>query len=158
MRKNILSLLPFLCLILMQCQKKDQKVLVNEDSFEGVLFTEEFEYTYPDGFVAKSGYYVTGSFMDFWTPELEDIYTLEENFIVYNDTSLNFTELRKYFRQYVGYINISGEQTIWVNFVALDDLRDQLLELPLGIQDADTLVFSINYNVQDSSFYDLRFY
>ncbi len=147
----------FLC-ILAGCEQSSQTLFIEKEEYKGILFKKDFSVTFTDGEAERAVHFVPGSFSEGWDPTFEDIEITEQNLFVYNKDSLGFDNLNNYFRQYIGYKDTLGENIIWINLVSIKNIRDELLSMPLIIQDADSLVFTINYRISDSTFFDFRFY
>lgn len=157
MNRYVLYTLVLCSSLFTQCQKTGRTVLIEGLDYKGVFFKKDFSVTYPDGETEKAVYYVPGPFTEGWDPSLEDIHVAENNLKVYNTDSVGLKNLDLYFRQYIGYRDTLEENIIWINLVAIKNLEDELLKMPLLIDGGDSLVFSLSYRVSDSSFFNRRF-
>lgn len=96
----------------------DHSTHVIGSNFEGVLFTEEFHASYPhhkDDILTNK----------WFTPSLDEIILIEAVLKAqlknqtpeakYNDARIVAGHLKKYYRQYVGFINRKGEKCIYIN-------------------------------------------
>lgn len=145
--------------VFIQCGEQKEKIIVEENTYEGIVFTEYYTITFPDGEEVRAVYFIPNDVEKEWTPNIENIRFLENQLAIYNQRELGFPNLRPYFRQYVGYIDSLGGKNIWINLIALKEIEDEKLKkMPLLISDADSSVFSLNFSVSDSTFFDLRFW
>lgn len=103
-----------------------------------------------------------------YTPEEEDV-LLAEQLIKKGLTELNNSminqgsgcpvihrNLRKYVRQYVGYVNTAGEKVIWINFLWKSDTDMQALANEVSIVlDGCSHYWNIKVNLNQRMLYDL---
>ncbi len=150
----------FLLLIIsiVYCKEQNTTEIVAGEEYKGIIFTDSFSITYPDGEAVSASYFVPTETRGLWTPSTYEISLLEQDLKSYNQNELKFKNLSDYYRQYIGYLGSSEEKIIWVNLVNIDGLEAELTKLPLIVQDADSSAFSLNYNIESSDFFDLRFY
>ena len=153
--KQIVLLILFTSLV--SCSS-EQTVVIEQSGIEGVIFTESFQTIYTDGEVVNAGYFVPEKVKDVWTVNEKDVINVENEIKAKFTTPFQKSELRKYFRQYIGYVDTLGKQNIWITFTNLPSLKNDLLEMPLVVQDADSFYFNVHYSIEDSTFFDLRFY
>ena len=156
--KQIVFPVIIVSIVFMSCDNTQKTIHVEGETFLGVIFTSNFSYTYPDGETLVALDYVTGEPKGIWTPSYNDILQLEQKLDIINKDSLRFKNLDSYSRQYIGFIDEIGGRNIWINLLALKDIEEVIDRLPIITHDTDSSVFTINYNLQDSSFFDLRFY
>jgi hypothetical protein len=118
--KTLLSILFLLCAINLPAQKiiktenvTDKSIHVFGDSFEGVIFTDKYEFRL--GIAKSNG--------KNFTPTENDILLVEKLLRKNLDTVKSFDnqnklikrKLKHYWRQYFGYINEKGERIIAIN-------------------------------------------
>lgn len=104
-----------------------------------------------------------------YTPSKEEIYQAEE-ILSAQVEELNKSEglvnqvdncpvihkkLKKYKRQYMGFINDKGQVVIWINFVWNKDLEDRLSENIIQVQDGCSYYWNIKVNLDTEELYAL---
>ena len=104
-----------------------------------------------------------------YTPSKEDVFLVEKlissnlekiNFPLVNqggDCPVIHKSLRKYVRQYVGFINKNGEKIIWVNFIWNDKtMKDKASKDIVSILDGCSHFWKINVNLTKEELFDLK--
>ena len=123
-----------------------------------MIFTENFKFEYDDGMVADASFYIPHEIWGKWTPSSVDLIILEEQVELYNEAPLNYTNLNEYFRQYIGFIDSTGQKSIHIIFSNIKKREEFEYKTPAIAHDLDTLFFTIDFHLVDSTFNDLRFY
>lgn len=65
-------------------------------------------------------------------------------------------KLKKYKRQYVGFLNIDGEKIIWINLIWFKDFDSILSKEIVSVQDGCSFFWNIKVNINDGSVFDLN--
>jgi hypothetical protein len=157
--------LPFILLVFLVSTAFAQKILKTKrasgfsihiigDDFEGVIFKKEYE-PYPSDTPKTTSF----------TPTIDDI-ELAEKFLHQNLDTLKdgdgqsviiHTTLRKYIRQYFGFINTKGEKIIFVN--AFYDVRiyrnkKEWQKGSVNVWDGGNRFWQIKINLDKFQFFD----
>lgn len=64
-------------------------------------------------------------------------------------------KLKKYLRQYVGFVNSKGEKVIWVNFLWNKDLTEKAAYEIIHVQDGGSYFWSIKINIDKEELFEL---
>ncbi len=131
----------------------DHSTHVIGNNFEGVLFTEEFHGSYPH----HKGDTLTNKW---FTPSLDEIILVETVLQAqlknqtpkakYNDARIVAGRLKKYYRQYVGYINRKGEKCIYINGLLKESVKEfYTSRRPYGGGDEVSLLYDDLVDVMD---------
>jgi hypothetical protein len=114
------------------------------------------------GFVFDSSIFVMKSIIDErsrYTPSAKEIEKAEkllrEKLHSFNAKRINqgsgcpiiHKKLKKYFRQYIGYVNRNGEHVIWINFFWNKDLVDRAMFDIITINDGCSYYWDIEVNI-----------
>ena len=150
--KQVILILRSLIPVLAMTQ---EVVAVASNNYTGYIFPEE--------------HFVWGSIenqLSRYTPTLQDIELVEkilhENLdecaasIENYDKGISKRTLKKYLRQYVGYINSDGEKVIWVNFVRNRDLKEEASKDVIEVFDGGSHFWNIKVNLTKGALYDMR--
>ena len=64
-------------------------------------------------------------------------------------------KLRKYTRQYVGFLSNTGEKVLWVNFVWDKDSRERLSQDIISVNDGGSYYWNVEINITNQKVYNL---
>lgn len=133
---------------------------IKSNKFEGYVFPKQYAFSFPQFEGMKERY----------TPSNEEIIKAEQllkgqisdiNKSLINqggDCPIIHSNLSKYKRQYIGYIDGNGDKIIWINFVTLNR-KDQISRLDkdvIIILDGCSNYWNIKINLNKEKLYDLR--
>ncbi len=134
------------------------KIPVQVNDVSGLIFSETYRFQYEDGEIVNPGYFIPHEVAGIWTPTFEDINALVNEIGQSKVIPFSYPALKNYFRQYIGFVDSVGEKNIHTIFSNLENVGEILEEMPLLASDGDSLYFTVDYNLNDSTFYDFRFY
>lgn len=147
----------FIFVLLTSCSG-DPKIPVQINDVNGLIFSENYKFEYDDEEIVNPGYFIPHGVAGIWTPTFEDINDLENKIGQSKVIPFSYPALKIYFRQYIGFVDSAGEKNIHTIFSNLENVEEILKEMPLMASDGDSLYFTVDYNLNDSTFYDFRFY
>ena len=153
MKRNILFIgFTLLCM----CVYSQESTLVKEKKYIGYIFKKEH-------FVFMS----VDNQKERYTPTKKDIEQIEKiledsiNSVLkkqkYCNTSINRNTLKKYKRQYVGFITKNGNVVIWINFLRNKELEDvELSKDIVAVLDGGERYWSIFINLTKTTLYGVH--
>jgi hypothetical protein len=162
MRKYLLLLL--ILQLLFSCIFKNSNsqhyYQVNKSDYQGIVFSGK-----------NVSYNIFESHNDFFYPKIEQI-SIAEKLIKMNIGKMNIDKLnqydncpvihknlKKYARQYIGFINEKGEKVVWINFIwkkynsHITDMMDKEI---IYFHDGCSYFWNIKVNIDKNQVYDLK--
>lgn len=148
----------FLSILIMLCINPQPSCPVKGKGFKGYIFGK-------DHFVLMT----IENQQERYTPEKQDIHlaerVLKEGLAVVNNPMNNqgggcpviHKNLKKYIRQYVGFVNEAGEKVIWINFIWKSDADEKRLAKEIGSAlDGCSHYWNIKVNLDKGILYELN--
>lgn len=122
-------------------------VCVKAIRYSGYIFPESQDYFIPTVFDQKR-----------WNPTKNDIKQTEKvirEYVKENALNKELKWLRLYKRQYVGYVNNSGERLIWVNFICCWRFRKSMKKDTSLSLDGGNCFWSLDVNLDKQEIFGL---
>ncbi|WP_334126872.1 hypothetical protein [Empedobacter brevis] len=146
----------FVILILMTILNSSNPIYIEMKCFKGYIFEQEY-----------NAAWINGITKDRFTPTKEDITKVEE-VLKKNLKTINVNipnqggkcpiihkKIKKYNRQYVGYIDTEGNKIIWVNFIWEKNCPENWNKELVDIFDGCSHYWNIKVNLSKEMLFDL---
>lgn len=153
MKTKLSILLLFFCMVIF-AQRKTIAELYKTNSFEAAIFPIENDSSFPTPDFTPSR-----SEVDLAEKALiKDLKNLNHSLINQSNTPIIHKNLKKYCRQYSGYINKDGDRILLINcfWKSNKEVYKNFLYIYIYILDGGSFYWNVKYNIETGKLYDLN--